>query len=305
MTQIFQASRQWERISENWVTEDAAVDLTNFKSDRRNYNISLWDPTANGIRYLKTLVYSLGMDLSPDDWVRVKRIQNREIGNPLTVRCNGESVCLDYLMAALELGFIEQEVDLQGGSVLEIGAGYGRTCHAILSNHDVSAYWILDLKNTLQLSKKYLREVLDDEQFAKMNFVQVENVDKIFEAKRFDLCINIHSFTEMAPETVRAYLDLIDHKCAAFYVKNPVGKFLDKAIDGHFKGNEAVQMALETGPLRQVLDIFDSQAVHAAVPTFVDAYRPGDDWNCAADGRARPWSYFWQAVYKNGSVHQH
>jgi putative sugar O-methyltransferase len=303
MTQIFQASRQWERISENWVTEDAALDLTNFKSDRRNYNLSFWDPTANGPRYLKTLIYNLAAELGPDDWARLKRIKNREIGDPLTVRWNGEAVCLDYLMAAIELGFIEKQVDLHGGNILEIGAGYGRTCHAILSDKDISSYWILDLKNTLQLSRKYLREVLDDEQFAKVHFVQVEDVEKIFEADRFDLCVNIHSFTEMTPETVRAYLDLIDRKCAAFYAKNPVGKFLDKGIDGHFKGNEAVEMALETGPLRQVLDIFDSEAVAAAAArTFVDAYRPGEAWTCAADERARPWSYFWQAIFKNDGV---
>ncbi|MFG1944134.1 putative sugar O-methyltransferase [Nonomuraea sp. NPDC048826] len=298
MAQTFQASRMWERISEFWVTEDAAVDLTSFKVDHRNYNLSLWDPTVNGVRYLKAMLYHVAMELTDEDWARVKNIRNREVGGPITVRINGEPVCMDYLQASLELGFIEPHVALDGARVLEIGAGYGRTCHATLSNHDLSGYCIIDLKNTLGLSRRYLREVLDDEQFAKITFVEVDEIGSALPAEDFDLCVNIHSLTEMPPRTVRAYLDLIAARCGAFFVKNPVGKFLDKSLDGHSKGEEAVRNALEAGPLREVVDIYDNEAVEARVPDFVEAYRPAEDWRCVADGRAIPWSYFWQAIFK-------
>ncbi|OEV02640.1 putative sugar O-methyltransferase [Streptomyces oceani] len=298
MTGRFQVSRQWERIGEFWVTEEASADLTDFKSDRRNYKISLWDPNTNGVRYLKALLYDRATRLGPEEWEKVRRIRNREVGNPNTVRVDGQSVCMDYLQAVLELGFIEKEVDLTGGNVVEIGAGYGRTCHAMLSNHDLSSYWIVDLRNTLLLSRRYLREVLDDGQFAKVRFVENDSIDTALGSERFDLAVNVHSFTEMTPATVQDYLDLIDSRCAAFFVKNPVGKHMDKTMDGHPEGEEAVRMALETGPLRQVLDIHDSEAVRAAVPEFVSAYRPGDDWTCVADGQGVPWSYFWQALYK-------
>lgn len=300
MVRNLQASPQWERITEHWVTEDVAADLTDFKSDSRNYNIALWNPEANGVRYLKTLVYDFAERLDEEDWARLRRIRNREFGNPLTVRLNGESICLDYLQAVLELGFIERQLTLDGARVMEIGAGYGRTCHALLSNHDLAEYCIVDLPNTMQLSRAYLREVLDDEQFAKVRFVEVEDIDVVEQAPPYDLCVNIHSFTEMTPATVREYLDLIAGKCRAFYVKNPVGKFLDKSLDGHFKGSEAVQMALQTGPLRKVIDIFDSAAVAEVVPDYVAAYTPGPDWECIAEARGIPWSYFWQALYKNG-----
>lgn len=299
MVRNFQASQQWERIQKYWITENAADDLTNFKSDQRNHKIALWDPRDNGIRYLKTLVYNLALGLDKEDWVRLKEVKNRNIGNPLTVRCHGETVCLDYLQAVLELGFIDQEVDLQGASVMEIGAGYGRTCHTILSNHDITGYTIVDLDNTMRLSRKYLSEVLDGKQFAKITFIEAGNADSALESMWFDLCINIHSMAEMTPETVQDYLGLIGRTCASFYVKNPVGKHTDKSMDGHPEGTEAIQMAMETGPLRQVLDIHDTVAVNAAVPDFIAAYRPGENWTCAANGRAIPWSYFWQAIYKN------
>lgn len=298
MVQGFQASRQWERISELWVTEDASADLTGFKSDRRNFNIALWDPTANGIRYLRALVYELATRLSDDDWSKIENVHHRDVGDPVTIRYEGKSICLDYLQAALELGFIERELDLDGARVLEIGAGYGRTCHAMLSNYDLASYTIVDLKNTLALSRAYLREVLDDKQFSKLTFVQVEDIDTALGSDRFELCVNVHSFTEMTPDTVQAYLRLIDDRCGAFFVKNPVGKFRDKSMDGHQKGEEAVRLAMETGPLRQVLDIHDSEAVDAAVPAFIEAYRPAEGWTCAAEARGVPWSYFRQAIFR-------
>lgn len=138
--------------------------------------------------------------------------------------------------------------------------------------------------------------------FKKLGFSSLtDDIDVVEQAPPFDLCVNIHSFTEMTPATVRECLDLIAEKCRAFYVKNPVGKFLDKALDGHFKGNEAVQMALQTGPLRKVIDIFDSEAVAKVVPDYIDAYTPGEGWHCVAEARAIPWSYFRQDLYKDGS----
>ncbi|MFF5496709.1 putative sugar O-methyltransferase [Streptomyces aquilus] len=302
MDHIFQASRQWERIQDRWITEDAAGDLTNLKSDTRNYKLSLWDPTTNGIRYLKTLTYHLGMLSSAEELERIRRTPNREIGSPITVRCQGETLCLDYLQATFEVGFIESAIDLNGARVMEIGAGYGRTCHMIMSNHDISGYCIVDLPNTLELSRAYLREALDEDRYKLIDFVPVDSLGSgAVRSERFDLCINIHSMTEMSPDTVSAYLDLIDETCSAFYVKNPVGKYIDPSLDGYLQGQEAVQMALENGPLRQLLDIHDSEAVQGAVPAFIAGYRPGEDWDCVGDSRALPWSYLWQALYKKAA----
>jgi putative sugar O-methyltransferase len=297
MTPSYRASRQWERINKLWINEAASADMAGFKSDQRNYKISLWSPATGGVRYLKALLYELATRLTPDDWSKIEKTTNRDVGDPVTVRLGGRTVCMDYLQTALELGFIEKQTDLEGARVLEIGAGYGRTCHAMLSNYDVAEYCIVDLEDTLMLSRAYLLEVLDEKSFARMRFVRVEDIDTALGPDRFDLCVNVHSMTEMTPDTVDAYLRLIDERCTGFFVKNPVGKYMDKSLDGHVEGEEAVRLALETGPLREVLDIYDSQAVEAAVPAFLSAYRPGDGWTCVANGRGLPWSHFWQALY--------
>lgn len=286
-------SPMWQLINERFPPTD---DLTGFKSGAANFKLALWNPETNGVRYLKALIYNLCSTLTDDNWWHLARIENRQVGDPFTVTYKGEDVCLDYLQAVLELEFITNSLELEGGSILEIGAGYGRTCHAILSHHDIEVYYILDLEPCLKLSRNYLRTVLDEAQFSKIQFVSIENVH-IIEAKQFGLCLNIDSFAEMETETVRYYLDYIARNCTYFYVKNPVGKYFDPSLSTTQDKHE-VELALSTGLMQTVIDIHNYSAIVWQVPRFVDSYRPGHDWHCLAHAWARPWSYYWQAIYR-------
>jgi hypothetical protein len=239
--------------------------------------------------------------LDADGWERLRRIRNREFGRPIAVRSHGELVCMDYLQAVLELGFFAPEVELTGATVLEIGAGYGRTCHAVLANHDVAEYHIVDLANSLELARAYLGVVLDDGEFSKVRFQSIHDLPNLSGNVRFDLCVNIDSFAEMEADTVRNYLDLVAARCRHLYVKNPVGKYLDKSLDDHSQGDELVAMALSTGLLRTVIDIHDSEAVSEQSREFVAAYLPAPNWTCVAEEWAPPWSYYWQALYRAGT----
>ncbi|GLU48701.1 putative sugar O-methyltransferase [Nocardiopsis ansamitocini] len=302
MNDKYGRSLLWEFNNETRVTDSAVTDLARFKSSAVNFKLALWDPSVNGVRYLKSLIYDLAMRLSPENRERLDRVRNREVGDPITVRCNGQTVCMDYLQAVLELDFIAGRVRMDGLRVLEIGAGYGRTCHTIMSNHDIADYTIVDLDNSLALARAYLRSVLDDGQYEKIVFVPVDTVEEALSHTRFDLCLNIDSFAEMDASTVRNYLALVDAHCDHLYVNNPVGKYLDKSLDGHAQGEDVVKLALSTGLLRDVIDIYDSQAVAARSVAFTAAYRPGTGWRCLADDRAVPWSYYWQALYRNETL---
>ncbi|OXM59611.1 putative sugar O-methyltransferase [Amycolatopsis vastitatis] len=293
----YEQSPQWAQINDSVFADESATDMARFKSDGINYKFTMWDPRINGVRYLKTLIYNLACTLSPENLARLRRIANREVGAPVTVTYGGDAICMDYLLAVQELEFVSGHVELDGGRVLEIGAGYGRTCHAFLANHDLAEYWIIDLPKSLEMSEKYLREVLDEHQFAKVRFVAVDDIDDVTWPGWFDLCVNINSFAEMTAETVRNYLALIDGRCRAFYTKNPVGKYLDVTLDGHVQGADTVALALSTGPLTDVIDIHDSDAVAGERAKFLEAYRPAAGWVCAEDGWAKPWSFYWQALY--------
>ncbi len=298
MTGKYGRSALWEHYNRTHVTGEPRTELAGFKSSAPNFKMALWDPRPNGVRYLKTLIYNLAERLSPAAKDALRRIRHRDVGDPITVRVDGETICLDYLQAVLELEFIGGHVELAGASVVEIGAGYGRTCHAMLSNHDLAAYRIVDLDNSLALAEAYLRTVLTAEQFAKVEFVRTDDVEEVFATTKSDLAINIDSFAEMDADTVLAYLALVDGACRYCYVKNPVGKYLDKTLDSHSQGSELVDMALSTGLVRDVLDIHDSTEVAEHSTKFVAAYRPGPGWTDVAAARALPWSYYWQALYR-------
>ncbi|MEU8194200.1 putative sugar O-methyltransferase [Microbispora amethystogenes] len=300
-TRRYGQSPLWESNNRIQVTESAVADLRGFKSGTVNFKLALWDPRTNGMRYLKTLIFNLAAGLSEANRARLRRIRNRDVGDPITVRYDGEDVCMDYLEAVLELEFMSGAVPLDGLRVLEIGAGYGRTCHALMSNHDLVSYDIVDLDNALRLSRAYLGAVLDPGRFAKIRFHSVDEVDALPADQRFDLCVNVDSFAEMNAETVRAYLDLVAGRCRYLYVNNPVGKYLDPSLDGHAQGAEVVALALRTGPLLDVIDIHDNRAVEAQSRRFLAAYRPGDDWTCVADARAVPWTFYWQALYEKNT----
>lgn len=293
----FQASPQWRAINNSSMALEKFSDFKNFKSNKVNFKIALWDPRFKGVRYLKVLIYNLCASLSDKQLNKIAKIKNRNVGNPISITYNGQDVDLDYLRALYELEMIERHVKLRGTDMLEIGAGYGRTCHALLSNHDVKSYHIVDLDNSIQLSRKYLKTVLDKKNFSKIQFIKVDNMDNLNE-KYFDLCINIDSFAEMKPEVVRNYLDFISRRCSYVYLQNPVGKYVDKSLDSHSQGKKTVNLALASGILRDVIDIDDNLAVIKQAKKFVKVYLPGEGWSIIEDQWVRPWSFYWHVLYR-------
>lgn len=298
MNQRYAASGQWQKIIQDHIGGEGSWDLSEFKASNINYRIALHDVRTNGVRYLKTLTYHLATQLPEESWERLRRVPRREVGNPISVTYHGESVDLDYLRAVAEVEYLARHLRLDGGRVLEIGAGYGRTCHTLLSLHDVREYWVVDLPETMELARRYLQAVLDEDRLARLRFVPVDEVDDALRGAEFDLALNIDSFAEMDASTVNSYLSLIDRTSRHCYVNNPVGKYRDKDLDGHGWGEEAVALALRSGLLREVIDVYDSQAVEGQVPAFLSAYRPGDAWTSVADGWVGPWAYYWQALYR-------
>ncbi len=294
-------SALWKLINTSCITLDKIQDLNDFKSSDVNFRIALWNPQTNGMRYLKTLIYNLCAELSPQNRDRLSKIKNRNVGEPISVNYDGQAVCMDYLQGVYEIEFIADHLHLDDMNIIEIGAGYGRTCHSILSNHLVKSYTIVDLPNCLELSHRYLMEVLSDENLSKVNFIKATDLPEM-EMRHFDLCINIDSFAEMEPQIVQNYLDYIACHCNYLYVKNPVGKYKDPSLNIMPKENE-VSIALNMGVLRDVLDIHNSSEVINHSIKFLAAYKPDDQWILVADSWARPWSYYWQAIYRRSENH--
>ena len=290
--------RQWQALVDEHYQGTRLNDLTAFKSSAVNNKITLWDPETNGLRYLLELTVNLCRQLTPEEWTCLLAMRGKEVGMPHSVRFRGETVCLDSLQAVYELCFIARNTNLEGSRIIEIGAGYGRTCHAMLSNENIASYTIVDIPLMLDLASRYLPQVLPQDKFDRILFVPLEDFTKL-SAESYDLGINIDSFAEMEEEVVFNYLRFVATHCTTFYTKNPTGKYIDKKLSPD-TSNKGFQLAMASGILRDMVDIHDDQSVESQAPKFVNAYRPAASWRCSANSWARPWSYFWQAFYTIG-----
>lgn len=294
------------KINPHWQTamkimhgDDDGFDLETFKSSRTNFKICLWNPQTNGVRYLKSLIYCLASQLPEAELAGLDKIGGRSLGRPITVRYRGREICLDYLQALLEAGFIERGgFDFDSARVLEIGGGYGRTCHTLLCRHEeIAKYHILDLAEMFRVSNPYLSSVLPRRLLNKVVFTPIEAYSAL-KLEMFDLALNIDGFNEMDETVVAGYLDYIDRHADWFYTKNPVAKYLDPELDGHWAGKQAVEEALSAGILRDVIDVFDSEQVEQKIAGFLKAHLPGPSWTRVRHAVAAPWSYYHQALYR-------
>lgn len=289
--------KQWEKIFKEHITKENIEDLHSFKSNSINHKISLWNPETNGTRYLKMLIYNLFSTLTKEQKIMISNCNKRDFGNPVSIEREGENICLDYIQSSLEASFIDSHFSIEDKKVLEIGAGYGRTCHTLISNFNIDTYTICDLENCLDLSRRYLKEVLSELNYSKIKFIKPE--DLIYSDDNFDLCINIDSFAEMDKEDVVLYLSFIDKNCNSLYTKNPVGKYIDSEILGD-KDKESISLALKSGILNDIVEIHNEESVEINSQKFLEAYTPSDEWSVFANSWAPPISYYWQALYKKG-----
>lgn len=288
-------SDQWNEIKT--LTKDKKLsNFSDFKKSDFFYRITTWNPLKNGTRYFKILLYNLGMQLTPSHYNILSRIKNRDFGSPISVSVKGHQICYDYIQCCHEVKVISDNINLDNRNVLEIGAGYGRTCHSILSFFDCESYTIVDLEESLSISRQYLKIVLEEQEYQKINFVSIDDIDQI-KNKSFDLAIQIDGFNEMKEDTVLYYLSLIDSQCENFYVKNPVGKYKDVGHCDSTDDDKNINLALKSGILTDFLDINSSEEIKRFSKKFIETYRVSDNWSCVYDGWAIPVSHVWESFY--------
>ncbi len=145
-------------------------------------------------------------------------------GNPPRLYWKGRLFSQELLHSHIEYMTITQAI---GGikSILEIGAGYGRTAWYFLSMIPDLHYTIIDIYPALGVSLKYLANLFPTKQLA---FLEPRQAEKALKDSTFDLSLSISSLDEMLPETKDGYLGLMAEKARYIYLqqhkryKNPV-----------------------------------------------------------------------------------
>jgi len=288
----FGTSKLWEHLAET-IFKDALL-TENFRSTQNFSNrLSMWDPHANSIRYYKTLLLENilnASDLFHDIYYNIK---NNNLGSPLHVTYNNINYNLEYIISSYEVEFLSQ---ILGGihTICEIGAGLGRTCHAILNNSpNINEYTIIDIPVCLKLSKEYLKSVLDLELYSKIKFVTNKKANNI---KYHDLFINIDSFAEMDPFVIKNYMNLISKNGKYFYSKNPLGKYNLSSIGKQKPAVNPSYDIMKFGLCKDIIDIFNYDEITKSIPNYLKQYCP-TEFKLISHKVTTPFHYYYQALY--------
>lgn len=295
MKQLFSANPMWKDISNNIFKN---YDMEHFRANGPNNRLAMvYNPKTHGLLFFKTILYNISLSLSANDKIILNKIKNRNFGNPTSINFSENlEVDIDYLQSLNEVKFLNETLN-KSNTILEIGGGYGRSAHSILTLYPtIQKYFIIDLDVVLELAKKFLSTVLPQNLYSKFVFLRVDTDDNVFQNTSVDLCININSFQEMDPEVVRNYIHWIDQKCGYFYCNNTVGKF-DSELCG-FQKTASTKNALNSGLLQNKLNIFNEKEILEARKNFINAFRPSDLWECIKHSSCIPWPHYYQALYK-------
>jgi len=128
-----------------------------------------------------------------------------------TQRLSGRyTISKDLLDSINELNFLARALgvtQLAGLRVLDIGAGYGRLMHRLVTAFPEARGWCVDaIPLSTFLSEFYLRfRGVSD----KVTVVPLDAVEQRLVGQEFDLATNVHSFSECTLDTICWWLDLL------------------------------------------------------------------------------------------------
>lgn len=200
------------------------------------------------------------------------------LGNPVCVtRKIGNSntdLNLDYMLSAIEMDFLESALQHDSTAVkrvVEVGAGFGRTAHMVLTHlQDIENYTILDFSEMVELSRSYLKSVLPLQLFNKILFITtMEELDS-----NFDLAIQIDGLQEMEEVVIESYYECVFTKSRFVFLRNPVAKYLPSK--GGILNTESVEIPLSLGRSQRVIDIWNVSEVGDVCAQHDVAYTPNN-----------------------------
>jgi putative sugar O-methyltransferase len=291
-------SNLWKALCADQFAKVDESFLVNFRRPGGANSRLAWEPADNTMRYFKFLLYAAAERQSERFFQLYRALDKVDIGQPVTVTLRGCQINIDYFLALDEFLFLESAIDLPSlRSIVEIGAGFGRTCHTLvaLTAAEIKQYTIVDLPQILELSRRALAKLVPAH-YRKIRFIDARNEHE-WDKLRADLVINIDSFQEMLPHTIDSYMRRIVSRCGAFYGKNPIAKY-DPSSVGLVADPVALQDVFSLGYCRDTIDIFNDEALKAARPSYIEAYRPASNWKVIAERPMALFPYYHHVLYR-------
>jgi len=169
-------------------------------------------------------------------------------GNPIAVNYNGKLISQD-----LGNSFLEYQAIMDSGistnpitTVMELGAGYGRTGYVFLKLNPHIRYIIADIPPALYVAERYLSGQFPDRSIFKFRpFIKYSDIAEEFERsqiafllphqiemlpdKSIDLFINISSLHEMLPVQVNHYINQVNRLTQGYFYMKQWKKWFNAA----------------------------------------------------------------------------
>ena len=190
-----------------------------------------------GYKLLSRLVWAYALQINT--FYRLDSLQEPSEGNPFRIQYGKKFISQD-----LANSFLEFQTIMDSGintdavkTVMELGAGYGRTSYVFLKLKPNIRYIIADIPPALYVAEKYLSNQFSDKKIFRFRpFNRFDEVAQEFEQsqiafllphqiemlpdKSVDLFLNISSLHEMIPAQINYYLNQIDRLTQGyFYMK--------------------------------------------------------------------------------------
>lgn len=262
-----------------------------------NGKLASWDPLERSSRYYKSILfefskyldikirnskYFFNKEASVGDGLDhfLGNIDKRGLGAPVEINFYDKNIDIDYLLACDEMFFLYPQLK-DVDNIVEIGAGFGRLPHSIIQNfNNIKKYYIIDLEWMLEISSNFLREVLTDEQYTKLEFINTTDYESLSKDKQklkdmgIDLTINIDSFQEMQTDTAKDYLKFIEENSKMFYSKNAICKYDPETVDINLDNKSQYLAALDMGLCKEVINIFNTDEVSKQQNKYLNSFRP-------------------------------
>jgi putative sugar O-methyltransferase len=291
-------SELWTNITSSLFSKIDDVFIGTFRAPGgANSRLAAWDPFDKSMRYYKFLLFNIARNKSELFFEAYSKLQNTLIGNPVSVKVNGCEIDIDYLFSVEEFLFLNNSLNTGNiKKVVEIGAGFGRTCHGLLTlSNIIEEYSIIDLPEVLELSSAYLKKAIP-EHFDKIKFIK--NIDdSSINNLQPDLVINIDSFQEMPPEVIDNYMLKVISKSKMFYCKNPIGKYEPENVGLPKLKPDQLLDVYSLGYCQNIYDLFNENILIEARKKYCISYLPTGDWKLIADEPVEIFPYLQNALY--------
>jgi putative sugar O-methyltransferase len=167
----------------------------------------------------------------------INELEEPLVGNPPFVLFNGKRVSQDIFNSLLEYLSVIYHCPMDEiNSIVEIGAGYGRTAYCFLTFHPEKKYIIADIPPALYVSQEYLTRVFPERKAMKFRvfdnfndikqeflesdivFLTPDQLSKIPDGS-INLFLAIDCLHEMKKERVEHYFDEANRLSNFFYYK--------------------------------------------------------------------------------------